>query len=141
MEFSCSEFYSSYNYGRERFCFFHFLELPFKFIKRYVELARKVVMSVFHEPSISAQNKITTHLKCYKNSSHLLDYGCTDSEINIVLMKHTECCTPDDFRKTLHLNYASHRLYTFFSKMNNPVKQFITTAWLRADFTFATLIC
>jgi hypothetical protein len=64
--------------------FFHFLELPFKFIKRDVELARKVVMSVFHEPSISAQNKIATHVKCYKNSSHLLDYGCTESEMHIV---------------------------------------------------------
>jgi hypothetical protein len=93
--------------------FFRFLELPFKFIKRDVELSRKVAISGFHEPSISAQNKITTHLKCYKNSSHILDFGCTDSEINIVLMKHTECCTPDDFPKTSYLNYASHRLYTF----------------------------
>jgi hypothetical protein len=34
--------------------FFRFPELPFKFIKRDVELARKVAISGFHEPSISA---------------------------------------------------------------------------------------
>jgi hypothetical protein len=126
-EFSCSEFIQVKIMDENGSAFFRFLELPFKFIKRDVELAHKVAIFIkrdvelapkvaisgFHEPSISAQNKITTHLKCYKNSSHLLDYGCTDSEINFVLMKHTNCCTPDDFPKTFSSNYASHRLHTF----------------------------
>jgi hypothetical protein len=93
--------------------FFRFLNLPFLFIKREGLLARIVAISGFYKPLKSTQRDLSTKLKCRNDRSHILDYGCSNAEINEVLKNHTQCGTSDDFPKTLFLNYTSHRFFTF----------------------------